>query len=124
MLKKIILSLGLLMTMEFYGQSPVNVAETTLKVGLMGEEFFYLGFAEDDKMIFNFEEENGKDLKEVEITAIESSFRFIEYKTSKILSKTFDVQKTGIYKFRFMNGGIGVKLCKYKIQRIPASAAT
>ena len=107
-----------------FSQTPVDVAETTLKVGLMGEEFFYLGFAEGDKMIFSFDEASGKDLKEVEITEVYGSFRFIEYKISKITDKTISIPKTGIYKFRFTNGGIGVKLCKYKIQRIPASEAT
>lgn len=127
MKRKIILTIQLLVSFycnPLFAQTPVDVAETTLKVGLMGEEFFYLGFAEGDKMIFNFEEANGKDLKEVEITSLESSFRFIDYKINKITNKIFTVTKTEIYKFRFTNGGIGVKMCKYKIQRIPASAAT
>jgi len=109
---------------QLFSQTPVDVAETTLKVGLMGEEFFYLGFAEGDKMIFNFEEAGGKDLKEVEIMEVYGPFRFIEYKISKITDKTIAIPKTGIYKFRFTNGGIGVKMCKYKIQRIPASETT
>ncbi len=127
MKRKIILTIQLLVSFycdQLFAQTPVDVAETTLKVGLMGEEVFFLGFAEGDKMIFNFEEANGKDLKEVEITSLESSFRFIDYKINKITNKIFTVTKTEIYKFRFTNGGIGVKMCKYKIQRIPASAAT
>jgi len=114
----------LLLSIQNFSQTPVTVAETTLKVGLMGEEFFYLGFAEGDKMIFNFEETNGKDLKEVEITEVYGTFKFIDYKSSKITNKTIDIPRTGIYKFRFTNGGIGIKLCKYKIDRIPASSAT
>ena len=39
-----------------YSQTPVDVAESTLKVGILGEEIFYYGFAEGDKLIFNFEE--------------------------------------------------------------------
>jgi hypothetical protein len=105
-------------------QTPVDVIETSLKVAIMGEEIFYLGFAEGDKMIFSFEEANGKDLKEVEITELPSTSRFLELKTSKIVNKTIDIPKTGIYKFRFTNSAIAARICKYKIQRIPASAAT
>ncbi len=127
MQRKFILTTQLLVCLystQLHAQTPVDVIETTLKVGMMGEEFFYLGFAEGDKMIFSFEEANGKEMKEVEIVGLESNFKFNEYKTSKISNKTIEVLKTGIYKFRFINGGIGVKMCKYKIQRIPASAAT
>jgi len=90
----------------------------------MGEEFFYLGFAEGDKMIFNFEEANGKELKELEIIELPSSSRFLDYKTSKITDKIIIIPKTGIYKFRFANSSISPRICKYKIQRIPASPAT
>jgi hypothetical protein len=106
------------------GQTPVDVVETTLKVAIMAEETFYLGFAEGDKMIFSFEEANGKELKEVEIVEMPSTSKFLEIKTSKIVNKTLTIPVTGIYKFRFANASIGVRLCKYKIQRIPASAAT
>lgn len=107
-----------------YGQTPVEVIETTLKVAIMAEETFYLGFAEGDQMIFSFEEANGKDLKEVEIVEMPSTSRFLELKTSKILNKTLTITRTGIYKFRFANSAIGARICKYKIQRIPASPAT
>src|SRR6188474_2191077 len=79
-------------------QAPVDVVETTLKVAIMAEETFYLGFAEGDKMIFSFEEANGKELKEVEIVEMPSTSRFLEIKTSKILNKTITIPKTGIYK--------------------------
>jgi hypothetical protein len=105
-------------------QTPVDVIETTLKVAIMAEEIFYLGFAEGDKMIFSFEEANGKELKEVEIVEMPATSRYLEVKTSKIVNKTLDIPKTGIYRFRFTNSSIGARLCKYKIQRIPAGAAT
>src|SRR5882672_10883408 len=105
-------------------QTPIDVAESTLKVGAFGEEFFVYGFAEGDQLIFNFEEANGKELKELEILELPSTSRFMEYKAKKIENKTLRIPKTGIYKFRFSNGGIGVRLCKYKIQRIPATPTT
>ena len=69
-------------------QTPVDVIETTLKVTIMGEEIFYLGFAEGDKVIFNFEEANGKELKEVEIVELPGTSRYLELKISKIVNKT------------------------------------
>ncbi len=111
-------------TEKITAQSPVTVAESTLKIGIMGEEFFFYGFAEGDQLIFSFEEANGKELKEVEIVELPSSSRFMEYKTKKIENKTLTVTRTGIYKFRFSNSGIAARLCKYKIQRIPASSKT
>lgn len=124
---KFILPIQILVSLsatKLVAQTPVDVIETSLKVAIMGEEIFYLGFAEGDKMIFSFEEANGKDLKEVEITELPSTSRYLEIKTSKIVNKILDIPRTGIYKFRFTNSAIAARICKYKIQRIPASAAT
>lgn len=107
-----------------YGQKPVDVVESSIKVGIKGEEMVYYGFAEGDQLIFSFEETNGKEMKEVEIIEMPSSSKFMEYKTSKIENKTITVLRTGIYKFRFENSALLPRVCKYRIQRIPASPAT
>ena len=125
--KKYFLSLmlyGFLFVAASYGQNPIDVAESSIKVGIKGEEMIYFGFAEGDKLIFSFEEANGKEMKEVEIVEMPSSSKFLEFKTSKIENKTINVARTGIYKFRFANSALLPRVCKYKIQRIPASAAT
>lgn len=105
-------------------QTIVDVAENTLKVSALGEEIFYYGFAEGDKLIFNFEEVNGKELKELEIIEMPESSKFMDYKTTKIENKTINVSRTSIYKFRLSNSALGGRICKIKIQRIPASDAT
>ncbi len=105
-------------------QSPVDVAESTLKIGGLGEEVFYYGFAEGDQLIFNFTEVNGKELKEVEITELPSSSKYMDFKTRKIENKNLFIARAGIYKFRFTNSAIGGRICKFKIQRIPASFNT
>lgn len=51
-----------------FAQTPVDIVENTLKVAPQGEVVFYYGFAEGDQLIFNFEEVNGKELKELEIS--------------------------------------------------------
>lgn len=126
MLKLINFSFCCFLSFSLYAQAPVLVAESTLKVGLMSEEIFYYGFAEGDQIVFDFEETKGKELKELEITEMPSTSRFLDYKTTKIVNKIINVTRTGIYKFRFSNSaiGIGIRICNYKIQRIPASPAT
>jgi hypothetical protein len=61
--KKYFLSLmlyGLLSVVVAYGQKPVDVAESSVKVGIKAEEEVYYGFAEGDQLIFSFEETGGK----------------------------------------------------------------
>jgi hypothetical protein len=120
----LILTFGLLSAFRLYGQTPVDVVESTLKVSAFGEEVFYYGFAAGDQLVFDFEEVNGKELKELEITELPSSSKFMDYKTKKIENKTISIARTGIYKFRFTNSAIGVRVCKFKIQRVPANAST
>jgi hypothetical protein len=102
----------------FAQQQAVDVAENTLKVNGFGEEAFYYGFAEGDQLIFNFEEQKGKELKEIEIT------EFMDYKSKKIENKTINITRTAIYKFRFANSAMSGRICKFKIQRIPANETT
>ena len=73
---------------QLFAKTVVNVAENTFKIeGTGGEKEFYYGFAQGDQLIFNFEEVNGKELKEVEITELPSSSKFMDYKKKKIKNK-------------------------------------
>lgn len=119
----LLLSVGLFST-KLFGQTTIDIAENTLKVGGLGEEVFYYGFAEGDQLIFNFQELNGKELKEVEIIELPSSTKFMDYKTVKIENKVLNITRTGIYKFKLSNSALGGRICKVKIQRIPASDGT
>ncbi|MEA5259023.1 hypothetical protein VB264_14600 [Arcicella aquatica] len=123
-----ILLLTLIVTFSstiLWGQTTIDVTETTLKIkALGGEEIFYYGFAEGDKLIFNFQELNDKELKEIEIIELPSSSKFMDYKSKKIENKIFNITRTGIYKFRLYNSAISGRICKLKIQRIPASDVT
>lgn len=118
------LTVGILCAFRLFEGTPIDVAESTLKVGAFGEEVFYYGFAEGDQLIFNFQEVNGKELKEMEIIELPSSSKFMDYKTKKIENKILNITKTGIYKFRFSNSAMGGRICKFKIQRVPATEIT
>ena len=107
-----------LLTFAVYGQTPIDVADNTLKIGAFDEEVFYYGFAEGDQLIFSFHEVNGKELKEVEIIEFPSSSKFMHYKTKKIENKTINITSTGIYKFRLSNSAMSGRICHIKIQLI------
>src|ERR1041384_3743878 len=115
----LMMMIGSLTISQLYSQTPVMVVESTLKLGPFKEEVFYYGFAAGDKLVFNFEETNKKELKEVEIMEMPSTSRFMDYKTKKIENETLDIVNTGIYKFRFTNSNVFPKVCKFSIQRLP-----
>ena len=114
----------LLISCKLFGQTPIDVAENTLKIGSFGEEIFYYGFSEGDQILFNFQEVNGKKLKELEIIELPSTSKFMDYKTKKVENKIINLNTTGNYKFRFANTALSSRICKFKIQRIPSSEAT
>jgi hypothetical protein len=104
-------------------QESIDVTEQTIKIGGFKEEELLFGFATGDKIIFSFEEINKKELKEVEILEYPGNSKFSDYKTKKV-EKTFAVSKQGVYVFRFKNSALGGRICRIKIQRVPATPAT
>ncbi len=122
---QIILLLLVLHNYTVAQQSTIDVADLTLKIGTNSTEEFYYGFEEGDKIVFSFEENNGKELKEVEIIEYPKTVKFSDYETSKIENKTLAVNKKSVYKFRFKNKHkLKGRVCKVKIQRIPGTEAT
>ena len=75
-----LITVCLLISCKLFGQTPIDVAENTFKIGSFGEEIFYYGFSEGDQILFNFQEVNGKKLKELEIIEIPSTSKFMDYK--------------------------------------------
>lgn len=125
MKRKIIFILGLFIwTATAFGQEPIDVTDQTIRIGGMKDEEIYFGFAEGDKIIFNFQEADNKELKEIEIVEYPSNSKFSDYNTKKVENKTISVTKQGVYVFRFKNSAISGRICKIKIQRIPAGEAT
>ena len=107
-----------------FGASPVDVAENTLKVNGKSEEVFYYGFAAGDELVFSFKEVHGWSLKELEISELPSSTKFMDYTVRRIENKSIHISRTGIYKFRFTNPEKTARICRIKIQRIPAGLHT
>jgi len=123
-MKRIILTLLILLTIfKSYAEvEPVDVAQLTIKIGGLSTEELFYGFAEGDQIVFSFEEDRGKELKEIEIIELAGNSKFMDFKPSVIDSKKIQVHKEAVYKFRFYNSSIGKRVCRIKIQRIPKSA--
>jgi GH24 family phage-related lysozyme (muramidase) len=125
MKKNLSILFGLFLTATTaFGQEVIDVTDQTIRLGGNKEEELFYGFAEGDKIIFSFDEANNKELKEVEILEYPNNSRFSDYKTKKIENKTITVNKTGVYIFRFKNSAISGRVCKIKIQRIPANESS
>lgn len=104
------------------GQDMIEVADLTIKVGSKDEELIYYAFEEGDKIIFSFEEVDGKELKELEIIEYPGNSKFRDFQVKKIERKEIKVNQKGIYVFRFLNSNvISKRICKIKISRIPDS---
>jgi hypothetical protein len=105
-------------------QSSIEVTDQTVKLDRQEDFELYFGFAAGDKILFSFEEINGKELKEIEILEYPNNSKFSEFKTKKIQNKTITIAKESIYVFKFKNSNIIGRICKVNIQRIPKSEDT
>lgn len=124
-MRKIVFGLFIFLTsLNIYSQDLIDVCEKTIKVTALSEEVFYYGFADGDKIVFNLEEINGKEVKEVEIIEYPESSKFSDFKTVKIQNKQIQVNKKNVYKFRIYNSSLGGRICKIKIQRLPLNEKT
>ena len=120
----ILVSMISLWSTSVLGISPVDVAENTLKIDEHGEEVFYYGFAAGDELVFSFKMVKGSSLSELEISELPSSIKFMDYKVKKIENQKLHILRTGVYKFRLTNSENSARICKIKIQRIPANTTT
>jgi hypothetical protein len=107
----------------FSQSQPIDVTERTFKISGISTEELYFGFQEGDQIIVTFLELENKPLKEVEITELPSSSKYMEYETTGFENKALNISRKSIYKFRFYNSAVGGRICKIKIQRIPANEA-
>ncbi|MCL9804481.1 hypothetical protein NAT51_03045 [Flavobacterium amniphilum] len=100
-------------------QTPIDVTEQTIKIGALSETELIYGFAQGDQIVFNFNEVNGKELKELHILDFPGTLKFSDFKAKKIENKVFNVDEKSIYRFKFYNSALSGRICKIKIQRIP-----
>lgn len=114
-LKNVLILLLAFTAFKTLAQETIDVTDQKIKINALSEEIVYFGFAAGDKVIFNYEEIDKKELKELEILEYPDNSKFSDFKTSKVEGKTFAITQNCIYKFRFKNTAIGGRICKIKI---------
>ncbi len=121
-LRKFIALVLIILLINSFGQTPITIYESVLKLGALSEENLYYSFQAGDNIVFDFEEINGKELKEIEIVELPSFSRYMDFQQTKIQNKLVYVNQKSVFQFRLKNGAITGRVCKIKIQRIPESA--
>lgn len=116
----------ILFTTDLSAQTSNNldITNQTIKINALSQEVLYYAFAEGDMIVFNFSEIYKKELKEIEIAEFPNNLKFSDYKVKNLENKIITVDKQGIYSFKFSNNSLLARVCRIKIQRIPASEST
>ena len=102
----------------------IDVTEQTIRLGPGKKEELMFNFAEGDKIIFNFEEVDSNNVKEIEVIEYPTLIRFSVFQTSSIIDKEIMVNQQALFIFRLKNSSLSKRICKLKIQRVPASQAS
>ena len=118
----ILLLTGLAPIFLFTQNEPILISEQTIKVTKAKQ--FYFGFAEGDEIIFNLEVLKGKTIKEIEILEYPSTSKLFDFKSRGVKEYRIKINKTAIYQFRIEGSGLGTKICKIKVIRIPGAKET
>ena len=119
-MKPLFLLLTILISVtHIFSQTKIPILESTKKIPPLSEEVIFFGLKEGDKLIINIEEQELKELKEIELLEYPSNSKFMDYKTPRIDNKSITITKTGIYKLRLQNSSIGARICRVLLERIP-----
>jgi hypothetical protein len=114
----------LLAITSFAQVEPVDITESTFKLSGLSSQEMYFGLATGDQIIVNFQELEGKEVKEIELSEYPKTSKFMEYRTTKITNKTLIINNTGVFVLKFKNSALSKRVCRIKIQRIPQSIDT
>ena len=101
-------------------QKRIEVADLTLKIGIGKTEVMHYGFEKEDEIIFNFEDQNGKPITEIEVLEGTNNSKFKDFKTASVSNKRIKVNQRSVYSFIFKNTAALVRIVNVKIERIPS----
>ncbi|MBX2892748.1 MAG: hypothetical protein KF734_17600 [Saprospiraceae bacterium] len=101
---------------------PKLVADQTFK--LEGKSEFIYAFAEGDQVQLMVQELTGKAIKTVEFMHFPDHYVYRGYELDTTLQQNIVIEKTGVYLLRFQGKGLGKKVCRFTLHRIPANAET
>lgn len=113
----------LLVANSIIAQKTVKVTEQTVKIKPNTTEELLFGFAEGDKVIFTFIEENGVKISEVSVSEYPEITKFKVLDVKKVKKETIEVPHKAVYKFQFKNDSKESLIGNLLIQRVPANEA-
>ena len=116
--------IGLLLCTDLIGQERILVTEATLPLAYGQTAEVYHSFAAGDEIIFNMTMVQGKHIRQIEIIELPYHTVFAEFKAQTIRDRRIKVKKKGVYLFRFYSSSLTNRVCRYRIDRIPASPNT
>ena len=114
----------LFFTNSAFGRQTIDLTAQTLKIEPQQETKLYYGFAAGDKISFTFEVADKNYISEVEVLEYPTNSKYSDMNVTKLNLKTIVVSKEGVYVFRLKNLAPTSRVCKFKIQRTPASNLT
>lgn len=98
----------------------IDVAELQLKIAPNASEELLYGFAAGDRILFTVEEANGNTISEVAVAQYPDTHKYREFEVKKEKNREFKVNNKGVYRFTFSNKAAQERICKIRIQRVPA----
>lgn len=101
-------------------QDSVLLTESTICLKHNQSESFYFGFTQNDLILFNVEETNGKSISEVSVSEEEGSLLYHDINTEKV-SKRIKVVRENVYEFKITNNNLLKRTYRIRILRIPGS---
>lgn len=104
-------------------QDSITITETTFKMKGNKEESLFYGLAEGDKVIIQFEEAQGKPIKEFEVIESPSHSKLKDIDISSI-NKELCIPRTAVYEFRFKTAFMSPRTCRFSLSRIPKDSTT
>ena len=114
--------LFLLLPLASFAQDKILVADQTFKVE--GTHQYLYALASGDQMDFHVELLAGRQLKEVQFLRYPDEPIYQTYEFDSLLDVSLKIPSTGVYMLRFVEKGLGKKVCRFTLERGPESTAT
>ncbi|MCE3296018.1 MAG: hypothetical protein K0R65_1732 [Crocinitomicaceae bacterium] len=105
-----------------FSQILIDVTEQTILLPGHSEKEVYFAFAAGDQVVLNLKSKK-KTIGQVEIIEYPSNSKFSDVDV-KAVNKTMQVSQNTVFIYKFKNTSRKKRLCKIKIQRIPANEST
>lgn len=103
-------------------QAPVPVADRTFKMD--GEHLYAFAFAQGDQVLLHLDLLMGRQVKNVEFAQHNGPMLFSTYAMDSTLDQTIRIPQTGVYLLRIQERGMGKKVCRFTLHRLPAGPLT